>query len=76
MEAQKTPQPTLPLPVSEHCSVCQLEVTGIQVDGFLLPTWILKQDSAKELPHGPRLYRYSDRHCWHCASKEGQTWHR
>ena len=75
MEAT-TPQPILPLPVSEHCSECRREVTGILRDGFLLPTWILKPDSATELPHGPRIYRYSDGVCWHCAAKRGLSWHK
>lgn len=62
--------------VEGKCSICEYTIIGIEHDGYLWPSWMLKENSIKYPPHGPRLYNFERQECWKCAMKAGEEWHR
>ena len=62
--------------VVKKCGQCGMEINGFMHDGYLWPSWMLKRNSTKCPPHGPRLYSEQRNKCWFCSIKDGESWHR
>lgn len=58
------------------CAKCGMTVNGFMHDGYLWPMWMLKNNSIKCPPHGPRVYSEDRKKCWFCSIQDGESWHR